>query len=63
MIERDMSEEELRTTERQYSVINFFSTDGIYRVRYLTKVPCAGDKVAPTLEDSYTYIIQEDTPS
>lgn len=61
IIEEDMSEANLRNLEVNHSVINFTSVDGNYRVRYLANGPEPGRRVAPSLEDSYTYIIREDT--
>ena len=56
-----MSEANLRNLEVNHSVINFTSVDVNYRVRYLANGPEPGRRVAPSLEDSYTYIIREDT--
>ena len=61
IIEEDMSEAELRAMEESHSVINFISDGGTYRVRYLANGTEPGRRVSPSLEDSYTYIIREDT--
>lgn len=54
-----MSEAEFRTLEESHSIINFAVMDTGYKVRYLTHDGETGTFVPPTLEDSYTYIIQE----
>ena len=59
VIEEDMKESEFRRLEEGHSIINFAVTDKGYRVRYLAKESETGLRVHPTLEDSYTYIIQE----
>lgn len=59
VVEEDMRESEFRSLEEGHSIINFAVTDKGYRVRYLAKESEKGMRVHPTLEDSYTYIIQE----
>ena len=59
VVEDSMSEAEFRTLEESHSIINFAVMDTGYKVRYLTHDGETGTFVPPTLEDSYTYIIQE----
>ena len=56
--EEIMSEEAFREVEKNHPVINFTPVDFGYRVRYLTDEETRGSTVDPSLEDSYTYIIQ-----
>lgn len=59
VVEDNMSETEFRAIEENHSVINFSVLDNGYKVRYLIHDGERGTFVPPTLEDSYTYIIQE----
>lgn len=59
VVEDNMSESEFRAIEENHSVINFSVLDNGYKVRYLIHDGERGNFVPPTLEDSYTYIIQE----
>lgn len=59
VIEENVSEIVFRSIEESHSVINFAVLDTGYKVRYLAHNGDGGAFVPPTLEDSYTYIIQE----
>ncbi len=56
--EETMSEEAFRELEKNHAVINFTPEDSGYRVRYLTNEETSESTVKPSLEDSYTYVIQ-----
>lgn len=58
--EKEMSESEFRILEEKASIINFISVGNEYRVRYLVQSDMEGISVPPTLEDSYTFIIEQD---
>ena len=59
IFEESMTEKDFRGLEQTHTIINFSSVPDGYRVRYLANEGKPGPCVDPTLEDSYTYIIQE----
>lgn len=54
-----MNEEQFRNLEENSCIINFTNIEEGYLVRYLSRVTNGENNVRPTLEDSYTYIIQQ----
>lgn len=61
VFEDEMSEADFRMLEQMHQIINFSNTRRGYRVRYLANPDNKGTCVHPTLEDSYTFIIQQDS--
>lgn len=57
--EEIISEDALRQLEKSTTIIQFTPVAQGCRVRYLTDEPNADGTTAPTLEDSYTYIIKK----
>lgn len=60
VIEEIVSENALRDLEKSNTIINFIPVASEYQVRYLSRTPKNESRVPPSLEDSYTYIIQRD---